>query len=283
MTSCAAEARPHHDDWAMKKNNEINLSDGGHDQGEPTTLANEAYTRLRQDMVAGYFPPGEPLRLEALRAKYGYSFSPLREALNRLRSERLVELSALRGFRMSNLSLEEMWDAIETRIVVESEALKQSIRHGGYDWEARVVGAFHSFSRVTDKRNAAPEIADIVEVERHHHDFHFALISASRSSWLNEFAAQLYAHTERYRRPVLSASTEGTTHLRDVVGEHKALMDTSIARDADGAAELLSQHYRKTGKAIESWLSQAAPSGSDLEIGQMPKTAKRKTKAEARQ
>lgn len=264
----------------MRKNNDLNFSDGGNDQTEPTTLANEAYARLREDMVAGFFPAGEPLRLEALRSKYGYSFSPLREALNRLRSERLVELSALRGFRMSPLSLSEMWDAIETRILVECEALRQSIRHGGYDWEARVVGAFHSFSRVTDHARSEnnSEKAILSEIERHHHDFHFALIAASPSRWLNEFAAQLYAHTERYRRPALTALRDTHGHVRDVVGEHKLLMETSIARDADGASELLSQHYRMTGKAIETWLMAGVEPGDAPEPARTSKPGKRRQK-----
>ncbi|MBD9596884.1 FCD domain-containing protein [Ensifer sp. ENS05] len=255
--------------------------EAGLENGEPTTLANEAYARLRHDMVAGLFPAGEPLRLEALRAKYGYSFSPLREALNRLRSERLVELSALRGFRMSPLSLDEMWDAIETRIMVECQALRLSIMQGGYDWEARVVGAFHSFSRVTESARSADrgDQSIVSEIERHHHDFHFALISASRSRWLNEFAAQLYAHTERYRRPALSAHGEATSHVRDVVGEHKALMDVSIARDVDQAVELLSQHYRKTGKAIEEWLSIGTKSVGGVDAAATAKAAKRKSKS----
>lgn len=270
----------------MKKSKEPNLAEAGasSENGEPTTLANEAYLRLREDMVAGLFPAGEPLRLEALRSKYGYSFSPLREALNRLRSERLVELSALRGFRMSPLSLDEMWDAIETRIMVECDALRRSILNGGYDWEARVVGAFHSFSRVTDNARAhgRADKSSISEVERYHHDFHFALISASRSRWLNEFAAQLYAHTERYRRPALSDLGEAASHVRDVVGEHKALMDASLARDADQAMHLLAQHYRKTGSAIEAWLSVGSAREPIAKKSPTPKVAKRKTKVTAK-
>src|SRR6185295_6163930 len=72
-------------------------------EGE-TTLTQQAYQRLRADILNGAFEPGKPLRLEALKERYNLSFSPLREALNRLQSERLVVASALRGFRMAELS-----------------------------------------------------------------------------------------------------------------------------------------------------------------------------------
>ena len=58
------------------------------------------------------------MRLEALRQRYGLSFSPLREALMRLQSERLVVSAALRGFAVAPLSREEIKDATETRILI---------------------------------------------------------------------------------------------------------------------------------------------------------------------
>ena len=59
--------------------------------------------------------------MRALRQRYGLSFSPLREALMRLQSERLVLSTALRGFSVAPLSREEIEDATETRILIESE------------------------------------------------------------------------------------------------------------------------------------------------------------------
>lgn len=104
----------------------------------PATLGEAAYQRLRADIVVGAFKAGEPLRLEALRQRYGLSFSPLREALMRLQSERLVAATALRGFSVAPLSREEIEDATETRILIESEALRRSMRNGDDDWEADI-------------------------------------------------------------------------------------------------------------------------------------------------
>ena len=48
--------------------------------------------------MSGAFAPGQSLRLELLKQRYGSSFSPIREALNRLRSERMVVSTTSRGF-----------------------------------------------------------------------------------------------------------------------------------------------------------------------------------------
>ncbi|MEJ2623770.1 MAG: GntR family transcriptional regulator, partial [Pseudolabrys sp.] len=55
--------------------------------GSTASLAETVYRRLRQDILSGVFAPGQPLRLELLKQRYGLSFSPQREALTRLQME----------------------------------------------------------------------------------------------------------------------------------------------------------------------------------------------------
>ena len=220
------------------------------------TLTEEAYRRLRADIIGGAFEPGSPLRLEALKERYGLSFSPLREALNRLHAERLVVASALRGFRVSNVSFEEMRDAIETRVLIDVEALRRSIVRGDDDWEGAVVAAFHALSRCANrlsalKRERSEEESE--ELEGRHREFHLALVASCGSRWLIEFSSQLYAQTERYRRPMMQTHSK-TSQTRDIEAEHRAIMEAAIARNANAAAFLLEQHYRKTGTMIEQHL-----------------------------
>lgn len=223
---------------------------------EPT-LTEEAYRKLRLDIIGGIFPPGSALRLEALKERYGLSFSPLREALNRLHAERLVLSSALRGFRVSEFSLEEMRDAIETRVLIDVEGLKRSISRGNDDWEGSVVAAFHALSRCAERLSALSRARtgdEVEELEGRHRDFHFALVSQCGSRWLIDFSSQLYAQTERYRRPMMHAD-QPLLPTRDIEGEHRAIMEAAIARDGNRAAFLLEQHYRKTGSLIEQHLA----------------------------
>ncbi|HKU08507.1 MAG TPA: GntR family transcriptional regulator, partial [Bradyrhizobium sp.] len=135
---------------------------------EPATLGEAAYQRLRADIVVGTFKAGEPLRLEALRQRYGLSFSPLREALMRLQSERLVLSTALRGFSVAPLSRAEIEDATEMRILIESEALRRSMRNGDDDWEADIVAAFHALNLQVERQSRTSgkaEAADLFAME----------------------------------------------------------------------------------------------------------------------
>lgn len=224
---------------------------------EEITLAEHAHRRLKADIISGAIPAGQALRLEYLKERYGISFSPLREALNRLQSERLVASTTSRGFRVSPFSEEEMWDAIETRIIIDCEALRRSLAKGDDAWEARLVSAFHALMLATGHRIAdagADTTNDDEQMEERHYEFHRCLIAACGSRWLLDLSDQLYAQTERYRRPSLRDRRYWKLE-RDVAAEHRQLLDAAVARDAGHAAGLLARHYRETGRIVKQILA----------------------------
>jgi GntR family carbon starvation induced transcriptional regulator len=227
--------------------------DGGEAAAEPTTLSESAYQRLRADIVAGVLEAGKPLRLEALRQRYGLSFSPLREALMRLQSERLVLSTALRGFSVAPLSRAEIRDATETRILIECEALRRSMRDGDDDWEADIVAAFHALSLQVERQShleGKVQTADMLAMGERHHAFHRALIAHCGSPRLLELADQLYIETERYRLPSLIGGVAGKPR-RDVAAEHQQIMDAALRRSEDAVTHL-AEHYRRTSAVIEA-------------------------------
>ena len=242
-----------------------NLNDGA---GEPaTTLSEVAYQRIRADIVAGVLGAGKPLRLEALRQRYGLSFSPLREALMRLQSERLVLSTALRGFSVAPLSREEMQDATETRILIECEALRRSMRDGDDDWEAGIVASFHALSLQVGRQlriAGEPEAADILAMEERHHHFHRSLIAHCGSPRLLELADQLSVETQRYRLPSLVGQVP-ERQRRDVSAEHREIMDAALRRSQE-AVRHLAEHYRRTAAAIEASIEWPLPARSDIRL-----------------
>lgn len=233
---------------------------------EPATLGEAAYQRLRTDIVSGALEAGKPLRLEALRQRYGLSFSPLREALMRLQSERLVLSTALRGFSVAPLSRDEIRDATETRILIECEALRRSMRDGDDDWEADIVAAFHALSLQVERQSRSagkPGTADMLAMGERHHQFHRALIAHCGSPRLLELADQLYIETERYRLPCLVGGIAGKPR-RDVAAEHQQIMEATLRRSAD-ATKYLAEHYRRTSDVIEASIdwSSLVPAGRE--------------------
>jgi DNA-binding GntR family transcriptional regulator len=205
------------------------------------TRAQDAYSALRADIVHGALAPDQPLRLAQLRLRYGHSFSPLREALNRLESERLVVARPLRGFVVAPFSMDDMLDATRARVLIECEALRLSIARGDAAWERNLVAAFHALDHAVRLQAGADEIEPL------HDAFHLALIAACGSPRLLAFAAQLARETQRYRWAALSAAQKGA---RDLRREHRALMQAALARDGAKACQTLARHYQRTANNL---------------------------------
>jgi GntR family transcriptional regulator, carbon starvation induced regulator len=217
------------------------------------TLNASVLAQLRSDIIACRLMPNERLRVEALRERYGMGFSPIREALMRLEAEGLVELEQNKGFRVSEVSRENLFDLMRTRIEIESIALRWSLEKGGVEWEADLLGAFHRLSRQTKIDPANPDA--ISEAwSKEHADFHAALVAASGSPTLLSIRARLFEQAERY--VALSIMSSGP--LRDDVTEHKNLMRAALNREVDKAVELNRIHITRTLDKVASSLAAAA-------------------------
>lgn len=213
-----------------------------------SSLADQAYGQLRADILNGRFKPGIPLRLEALKEMYGFSFTPMREALTRLRGDGLVTQTSLRGFRTAELSREEMWDILDMRIFIECEAVGRSIEHGDVQWESLVVASLHAFVRHVEKGVKNAEDRELFETR--HGDFHRSLIAACGSPSLLRLAHNFWLLSERYRRPHLFRYADPSVLLE----EHEQLSQAVLDRDTARARSLLKKHYTKTGKLVETKL-----------------------------
>jgi GntR family transcriptional regulator, carbon starvation induced regulator len=108
--------------------------------GTRTTIV---YEQLRREIVSGRLLPGEKLRVEVLRERYGVGGSPLREAMNRLTAEGLVSQLDQKGFRVSPVSTDELLELTRTRCWLNEITLRESITRGDAAWEEQVLLAFH--------------------------------------------------------------------------------------------------------------------------------------------
>jgi len=211
----------------------------------PKTLVESAYRALRRDIIEGRLAPGEKLRVEHLKDDYGVGAGTLREALSLLISDALVVSQGQRGFRVAPVSLEDFEDITQTRVMLECEALRQSILMGDDAWEANLVAAFHRLAKAEEKRIGS-EARE--EWEERNRIFHEVLIAACPSRWLKHFLSILYQQAERYRRMSLYLQPIP----RDIHVEHEALLHAAINREAEKAAEILAEHIQMTFRSVQA-------------------------------
>lgn len=207
----------------------------------PRTLVERAYLGLRHDIVCGRLAPGERLRVEHLKDAYRVGAGTLREALSLLLSDALVTAEGQRGFRVAPISLADLEDVTNLRVLIETDALRQSIRRGDDRWEAALVAAFHLLTQAETR----PGGIDTTLYEQRNKAFHEALIAAHDSAWSRYMLGILYRHAERYRNLNLRL-TAAHASQRDVHREHEEIFRAAIARQEARAALALEAHVRLT-------------------------------------
>ncbi|HWU65207.1 MAG TPA: FCD domain-containing protein [Ensifer sp.] len=205
----------------------------------------QAYERLRGEILAGARAPRSPLRFEQMKLESGFGMSALREALIRLEAEGMVISERHRGFRVAPLKLSELRDINRVRILTETNALELAVAHGDAAWEGEILSALHRLLRQPGHGIRSPASTDADTWEAHHLAFHRALLAACPSEWLLRFAEMLYPQYQRYRRYIwrLANASETSHATANVDMEHREIADRVLQRDAEGAARLLKQHY----------------------------------------
>ena len=203
----------------------------------PVSTGEQAYERIRSDIVFGRLRPGQRLTLEKLRPVYGVGVSTLREILSRLAPEGLVTAEGQRGFHVAPCSAEELREIAELRLLIEKNALVQSFRAADMEWEGRVVAAHHKLARM-EAGLLAGDVSRTQQWKRYDWEFHQALVSACGSKVLLDVHSGIYDRYLRYQ--MVFVIFRGQV----AADEHKALLACALSRDANEAQKVLERHIQ---------------------------------------
>ena len=205
------------------------LPGGG--RGGRRTLAETAAAELHQLILSGELPSGTPLRLVELANRLDMSQMPVREGLRRLEALGLVDIVPHKGAWVRELSLDDLRDTHETRLALESLAVRAAAEHFGQEDEQTAVAALAEHMRLS-------LADDSIGARQAHADFHFALYRAGGSQWLARAIEPVWQNSERYR----FGSRQTATQIEQNRLEHQAILDACVDRDPDAAEQALRNH-----------------------------------------
>jgi DNA-binding GntR family transcriptional regulator len=197
-------------------------------------LTDRSYELLRDQIIDGRLAPDERLQIDRLSRDLGVSHTPIREALNRLASDRLVNLEPYKGFRVAALlDASSLRLLFEARRVIELGALRDSV-------ERAVEQDRETLQQLFDKLEglaAAPEL-DIVSFNEMDAAFHRLTVVASRNVYLLNAYDDLHIHVQIARcyrgRPI--------TDSRRAQAEHRAILEAFLAGDREALLDAASAH-----------------------------------------
>src|ERR1700741_2434472 len=114
------------------------LPEGAQVPLRPVTKTDLAYLQIRQKILEGDLPPEMSLDQEALAQSLGLSTTPVREALRRLESERLVVSRAHRDTIVAPLSLDTMEEGVAVRLSLDPLAASLAATHASDSERERI-------------------------------------------------------------------------------------------------------------------------------------------------
>jgi len=221
------------------------------------TVASALEPIIRKEIINGTFAPGTKLALKDLAERYEAGVIPLREALSRLCASGFVDAVDQKGFRVAEVSHEELADITRTRQEIERLALREGMRRRDPEWEGQVLAAHHRLSQISQCDPLLGPPAINPAWERAHNEFHSTLVGGCQSVWMRRFSTILREQTARYRHLSVAAPQ---AQERNVKAEHDAIVAAVMSRDVDLACRLLTEHFATTGKLVLDTLG--SPSAS---------------------
>lgn len=215
-----------------------------------TTLSEQVYQHLRQEILNNTFPPHAALPEKVLATQLNVSRMPVREALHRLAADGLVTLKPRQGAFVSTLSPQQFLDAYRVREALEELAIRLALPHLSPTDMAEL-------DRLQDemRRHAAGNEADAFFAANR--AFHDLFIERSRNAYLQ---GMYYPLLDQMRRHILS-SLELRGGLERSIEEHQAILNAVRAGDADEAARLLREHIHVPQRALEESAAMTASRG----------------------
>lgn len=203
--------------------------------------ADHVYARLREDLLAGFVPPGGKLMPRMLAPRYAASAATLREALLRLAAEGFVESAPQRGFRAILPDSGSIWEVSHYRVMLESEGARLSIRNGGVEWEANLTAAHHRLSHLEGRmRDEEIDEATLRFWSGCDRVFHEALIAACGSRRLLAEHRKIF---DQFKLHVQARDRTLGYRGVNLVREHSDILETALDRDPAACAAALVRHF----------------------------------------
>lgn len=208
---------------------------------ENLPLSQQAYEQIKQKIVSLELPPGSVIDETALREELGLGRTPIREALQRLSLEKLVEIVPRRGTFVSELGITDLQRLFEVRVVLEAQAARLAAKRGTRSHWERMREALYQLPETSQTISNER----LIEIDEACHEI---MYEATDNEFLYDTLVTLYALSLRLWYFSLSQIGD----MRQAIVEHRQILDALEAGDGEHAETLLIQHIKTFQEEIQA-------------------------------
>lgn len=218
----------------------------------PVSLLDWAYKQIRQMLFTGKLQQGQKIVVSQLADELSISPTPVKEALNRLAAEGLLEAIPRRGFQVKHQSIKQVQDIFECRILLETYAATKAV-----DNFPRRPDLRSEMKMALEKLSAAdPE--DYINIIEEEQRFHGSLVRLAENESLFSLFNILYG--VGFSSFVYAASY----HPQKAQAEHQTMYEALENHDLDLLVSTIKEHLARTIEFYANYSAQntALPSVS---------------------
>jgi DNA-binding GntR family transcriptional regulator len=212
------------------------------------TLHQQVHRHIRRSLMEGRFKPGQTLTIRELATQLGTSVMPVRDALQKLTVEQVLELTASRSVRVPVISPEKFAEICEARIVLEGHVAELAAQRATDEDIDKVERAANAFLN-------AHESGDPTLLLERNREFHFTLYAIARHDTMMQLIEPLWVRcgpctlalfevltTERVKRGAATPHRKAVEALR-IHRPHQA--KDAIVADIRATCSRYRQHAEK--------------------------------------
>ena len=196
----------------------------------PKALYEEVAEQLRQRIFRRELEPGSWIDELKIAEEFGISRTPLREALKVLAAEGLVTMKVRRGAYVTEMSEKDLRDVYHLLSLLESDAAGVVAERATPEQQQTLRDLHAELESAAGNREAFFSVNE---------RFHMALLDMADNRWRSQMVADLRKVMKLNRHNSLFKQGR----IEDSLNEHRAILDSMLARDAEGTRRAMQAHF----------------------------------------
>ena len=193
------------------------------------TVSEQVYNKIKTAILNGELTPGERIIQEDLTEQLNVSRTPVREALQRLKSEGLVTIKPFYGAMVFQVSIKELSEIYDIRISIERYAIQKSFPLLTDDDIQELDNLNYSI------RQEMPDHFGLMDYDR---QFHYLLCHKGVCEYVNQLLNGLWNQCDPYKSLYISNPINAQT----MISEHEAIVKCLKKHDIRGVDRAVTRH-----------------------------------------
>jgi DNA-binding GntR family transcriptional regulator len=213
------------------------------DAGLRRSLNDEAYEVIKHRIITCALKPGEYVNEASLSAELNLGRTPVHQALGRLRLEGMVEILPRKGVIVKPVSLDEVLQIIEVRLLSEVYCVGLAAERA----EGKDIAEMEDILRRAEASAKSRDIEQMMLLDR---EFHVVIARAAKNAVLADILLKLHERSLRFW--MISLTAPG--HHRAVQDQHEAILTAIRKGDPEAAQTAMRNHIESFRKNIAQYV-----------------------------